>query len=298
MARHAFDKLDGIHKSSIDLAASKLRSVFTFTRKQQWLAQLGDAKYEPDDETFQLFGVRIGRLNRKAYPELAESPHLEMLCVQSFIAGLPSDLRKVVGSQEPTTIDEAIIVAEKHDAMVKLTGRWDPKRVSNKSNLTLMDTNEPTADQVELIDKVHGGKQSITLCSLQQNLNNINKQQHQKLGEISKTLAELTKTSQQLPPVVESAAPRTYTAPLYNPYRTDNRHSSRQQSYSNSHRKPYDRNNNRFLCWNCGEEGHAQIRCPKLQPRFVRQPVPHANGETPPTGIQTRPTTSKVALNH
>jgi len=117
-ARHAFDNLDAIHRSSIDLAAHKLRGVFTFTRKQQWLAHFGDAKYESEEETFQLFGVRVGRLNRKAYPELAESPHLEMLCVQSFIAGLPSDLRKVVGSQEPTTLDDAIIVAEKQDAFV------------------------------------------------------------------------------------------------------------------------------------------------------------------------------------
>jgi len=294
-ARHAFDNLDAIHRSSIDLAAHKLRGVFTFTRKQQWLAHFGDAKYESEEETFQLFGVRVGRLNRKAYPELAESPHLEMLCVQSFIAGLPSDLRKVVGSQEPTTLDDAIIVAEKHDAIVKLTRRWDPKKLPSKSYLTSMKADDSKSEPVELFDKAHGGKQPITLCSLQQNINSSNKQQHQKLGEIGKTLADLTKAN-PAPKVVTLEAP-VMTPNHYNPYRFDNRPSFRPQHYSSHYRKPYDRTSfNQIRCWNCGGQGHVQAKCPKFDQVPSRQ-TQRSNRASPPPNFQARPQKNNVALN-
>ena len=272
-ARTTFSGFGQHEKSSYANVIKTLREIYTKKHSIEYVHELRNLKKQAD-ESCEAFAGRIRKNTIRAYPN-SPVEEREKTVIDYFINGLDGELKEVVATHKPLTVNEAIELAYRHEKLINITAKNEKKRKSCNMMVVKEEQDETDEDiKPAKIPKRNGGEQKINLCSIVQQMNNNNKQLmsstkqfHQKLDS---RLDELEKkVNNQKEYKNDNSNDRSFPANRTNPSSmnyNNNFRSNRNQNPGkfigfSTNRSPYESISDK-LCFKCGANNHLKANCP------------------------------------
>jgi hypothetical protein len=161
-ARATFSGFGQHEKSSYSNVIKTLREIYTKKHSIEYVHELRNLKKQTD-ESCEAFAGRVRKNTIRAYPN-SPVEEREKTVIDYFINGLDGELREVVATHKPLTVNEAIELAYRHEKLINITVKNEKKR-RNCNVMVMKEEQEGTDEDIkpEKMPKRNGGEQKINL---------------------------------------------------------------------------------------------------------------------------------------